>query len=76
METAQHQITVIQRNLCHDQQFTRRGEDACGNNRVVGQFVIENDVDIVGCPHLAMLTAARGAGDSGLSLHCTPKPDR
>jgi hypothetical protein len=50
-------------DLCHDEQFTERGEDAGCDDRIIGQIVIENYLDISRCPHPALIPANHTATD-------------
>jgi hypothetical protein len=57
METAQHQFTVTHFNLCHNEQFAGRGKDVRCNNRVIGQIIVEDYLDIGSRPHPPMVHA-------------------
>jgi hypothetical protein len=64
METAQHQFTVTHFNLCHNEQFARRGKDVRGNNRIIGQIIVEDYLDIGSRPHPPMVHAKSARRDA------------
>jgi hypothetical protein len=58
MEAAQHQFTPVRPDLGHNEQIAGRGEEAGGDHRIIGKLVIEDDLDIGGGPHPAIVQQA------------------